>query len=174
LCFFLGEAVITQILLPNLPYWLTMHIIGDRKSHYGPVPQYPQKIAIVRPFLTVWQNKNKTAGRTNVSVLVLSDLLFLSPKFGTKTKLIVTYSNVEIIYFAQPCFRDMLCFQTNTSKWPFDFWHSESEIGMGGGGWVHTESGIRNVFVTVLFSWNLDKTETQFCRRWVIFLARQN
>ena len=37
----------------------------------------------------------------------------------------------------------------------------------------HTESGTRNVFVTVLFLWNPDKTETQFCRRWVIFWALQ-
>ena len=38
----------------------------------------------------------------------------------------------------------------------------------------YTELGIRNFVVTVLFLWNPDNTETQFRRRWVIFLAIQN
>ena len=38
----------------------------------------------------------------------------------------------------------------------------------------HTESGLRNVFVTVLFLRNPDKIEKQFFRRWLFLLYKTN
>jgi hypothetical protein len=51
----------------------------------------------LRPFLTVRQNKNKT-GRTNLSVVVLSDLQNSSPAVANQNNMIFTNSNEEISF----------------------------------------------------------------------------
>ena len=108
----------------------------------------------IRKGLTVRQNKNKT-GRTNVSVVVLSDLRFSSPTVANKNKMIFTCTAMRNqftwrTHVLETCF----VVPNEREQWPCDF------VCLNGTKleWVvvvgfHTESGIRNVLLfTPLYS----------------------